>query len=456
MRQCVDAATAGLWRYETNDEITLLRVAAYLPGAATKWPVGTRTPIKGNTLATEVQLTGRPARMDTYDNSTGTLAKLVHAIGLRAAGGVPVIVDGRLWGLAAVGSQRAGPMPAGTEAHLSDCAELIATALVAGYRDEQNRQLLAEVSGRSELIDALLAGRAFDEWTLRDLASQLRLPITGPYVVVAAQAPRSDAEPVPEIEAKLRSLDIFSAWRRLPDLQVGVVHVACGRKLDDDRAGGRQCGVQGSARYAIRTARGEGNGARRHRLHIFGGGVRRLHPVHRCRERPGCDDQNGRHCAGRSWRSSRRGTGDTLQTFRVWRDFDGSANAAAEMLNCHPNTVRQRLRRIENRTGRSLSRPKELAELCLAFEVHRRLMWTKPTEAMDERIASTLTIPHGPGRVGSRRGPGNRRHPWLIQLATHVSATRPCTGCDCDWLVMNFGSQVTAGPTRSSQVATRV
>ncbi|MFY9764116.1 MAG: helix-turn-helix domain-containing protein [Mycobacterium sp.] len=49
-------------------------------------------------------------------------------------------------------------------------------------------------------------------------------------------------------------------------------------------------------------------------------------------------------------------------------------SATAEALVCHPNTVRYRLRRIEKRTGRSLSRPRDVAELCLAFEVHRRLM----------------------------------------------------------------------------------
>src|SRR4029077_17868923 len=82
------------------------------------------------------------------------------------------------------------------------------------------------------LIDSLLAGRAFDEWSLRDVAGQLRLPINGPFVVVAASIPREGDEPLPEIESKLRSLDIFSAWRRLPDLQVGIVHVASNRKLD--------------------------------------------------------------------------------------------------------------------------------------------------------------------------------------------------------------------------------
>ena len=43
------------------------------------------------------------ARMDSYEESTGQLAARIHAMGLRAAVGVPVIVDGGVWGLAAVG-----------------------------------------------------------------------------------------------------------------------------------------------------------------------------------------------------------------------------------------------------------------------------------------------------------------------------------------------------------------
>jgi DNA-binding PucR family transcriptional regulator len=38
------------------------------------------------------------------------------------------------------------------------------------------------------------------------------------------------------------------------------------------------------------------------------------------------------------------------------------------------NTVRHRLRRIEKHTGLSLSWPRDVAELCLAFEVHYRLI----------------------------------------------------------------------------------
>jgi DNA-binding PucR family transcriptional regulator len=61
-----------------------------------------------------------------------------------------------------------------------------------------------------------------------------------------------------------------------------------------------------------------------------------------------------------------------FETFRVWQDSDASVRDTAEVLFCHPNTVRYRLRRIEKRTGRSLSRPRDVAELCLALEVQRR------------------------------------------------------------------------------------
>src|SRR6202041_4121708 len=125
-----------------------------------------------------------------------------------------------------------GAMPADTEVRISRFAELIATALVAGYRDEQKRQLLAEGSQRAGLVDSLLEGRAFDEWSLREVAASLRLPINGPFVVVAAHVPTGGDEPLRAIESKLRSLDIFSAWQLLPDVQVGVVHIESDQQLD--------------------------------------------------------------------------------------------------------------------------------------------------------------------------------------------------------------------------------
>ena len=382
MRRCVPADTAGLWRFETSGEITIVAAAAD-PAALAKWPLGTRTPVDGNSLATKVQRTGRPARIDSYDNVAGPIAARVRAVGVNAAVGVPVMVDGRVWGLAAVGSLQQGPMPADTEVHISRFAELIASALVAGYRDQQNRQLLAEASRRSDRIDSLLEGRAFDEWSLREVAGCLRLPINGPFVVIAAEIPAAGDDPLPEIESKLRSLDIYSAWRLLPDLQVGVVHVASDQKLDTvvalmSRMTTARVGV--SAPYedlrdtprALHIARVmlRGPTDSTSSVAVFDGSILATAAVSapEAMIKTVCVALNG---FGQLPDEDRE---MLFETFRVWRDNDASVRGAAEVLICHPNTVRHRLRRIEKHTGRSLSRPRDLAELCLAFEVHRRLM----------------------------------------------------------------------------------
>jgi DNA-binding PucR family transcriptional regulator len=57
-----------------------------------------------------------------------------------------------------------------------------------------------------------------------------------------------------------------------------------------------------------------------------------------------------------------------LDTLAAWSTHNGSATETAEHLYCHPNTVRHRLRRIEERTSRSLNDPRAVAELLLALE----------------------------------------------------------------------------------------
>jgi DNA-binding PucR family transcriptional regulator len=55
-----------------------------------------------------------------------------------------------------------------------------------------------------------------------------------------------------------------------------------------------------------------------------------------------------------------------LDTLHGYLDHDGSAERTGEALHCHPNTVRYRLRRLQELTGRSLSDPYALSELAAA------------------------------------------------------------------------------------------
>jgi sugar diacid utilization regulator len=274
-------------------------------------------------------------------------------------------------------------MPADTEVRISRFAELIATAVVAGYRDEQKRQLLAEGSRRLSLVDALLEGRAFDDWSLREVAGSLRLPINGSFVVVAVNVPTVGDEPLPEIESKLRNLDIFSAWRLLPDVQVGVVHVKSKQKLDlvvalMSRTTTARVGVSaafGDLRdtpRAVHVARMmlRGRADSTSSVAVFDGSILATAAV------------SAPEVMVRTVGAALDCFGDLpdedremlFGTFRVWQENAGSLSLVAQRLFCHVNTVRHRLRRIEKRTGRSLSRPRDVAELCLAFEVYRQLM----------------------------------------------------------------------------------
>ena len=115
---------------------------------------------------------------------------------------------------------------------LNAAEDLFMAAMVAGYRNEQKRQLLCETSQRAFMIDSLLHGRVLDDWNLWEVATVLRLPSSGPFVVIAASVPTVGAEALPEVESKLHSLDVHSAWRLFPDVQVGIVHANSDQQLD--------------------------------------------------------------------------------------------------------------------------------------------------------------------------------------------------------------------------------
>jgi DNA-binding PucR family transcriptional regulator len=55
-------------------------------------------------------------------------------------------------------------------------------------------------------------------------------------------------------------------------------------------------------------------------------------------------------------------------TLRTWLACGGSAEAAAKALYCHPNTVRYRLNRVTEHTGRSVTNPQDIAELSIALQ----------------------------------------------------------------------------------------
>ena len=84
-----------------------------------------------------VRRTERPARIESYVGTQGEIAQLVNALGVRAAVGAPIVVDGRLWGVVIANWRGEESPPADTEQRMAQFAELLDTAIAnADGRDQ--------------------------------------------------------------------------------------------------------------------------------------------------------------------------------------------------------------------------------------------------------------------------------------------------------------------------------
>jgi signal transduction histidine kinase/uncharacterized protein YoaH (UPF0181 family) len=155
LARALGASNAALWRYESDGTATLIS-AHDDPLQATTMPVGSRWPLDGENIAARIFDSGRPARMDTHDNAAGWAAARIRELGLHSGVGAPIVVEGRLWGAAVVGSAEPRPFPPDTENRVTDFADLVATAIAnADARDELHE--LAELQAALRRVATLVA-----------------------------------------------------------------------------------------------------------------------------------------------------------------------------------------------------------------------------------------------------------------------------------------------------------
>ena len=98
-------------------------------GAPAHFPIGTRLPGEGVNIHTQVFRTHKPARLDAIVDDPGAALAPALAAGIRAAVGVPISVEGRLWGVIISSSTREEPLPPETEMRMAGFTELAATAI---------------------------------------------------------------------------------------------------------------------------------------------------------------------------------------------------------------------------------------------------------------------------------------------------------------------------------------
>jgi PAS domain S-box-containing protein len=134
----VDATHLGRF----DGEATVVSVAQWGSHAGIR--TGDVFPLEGESVSARVLRTGRPARMDDYEDASGAIAATIRGIGIRSAVGAPISVEGRTWGVMTATSKGEQPFPAETESRLERFTELVATAISNATARDKVRVLADE------------------------------------------------------------------------------------------------------------------------------------------------------------------------------------------------------------------------------------------------------------------------------------------------------------------------
>jgi GAF domain-containing protein len=146
-------------RYDNDGMATSIGNWSASPGGV---PVGTRSAIGGRNVLSMVAETGKPARMDAYEEASGQAGEIARRHGWRSSIAAPIVVEGRLWGVMLVATQRPDPFPAGAEDRLAAFTDLVATAVAnAQAHDEVLR--FADEQAALGRVATLVAGGAAPE-----------------------------------------------------------------------------------------------------------------------------------------------------------------------------------------------------------------------------------------------------------------------------------------------------
>jgi PAS domain S-box-containing protein len=205
MRLILGAENTRLMRYERSYAVVL--ATSYEPGL--EIPVGDRVPLDADNVAARVWHSGRPVRMERFGEHPGTTSEMFIRLGVRLAAGVPILVEGRLWGVILAAWRRTHPGP-GIEQRMAEFTGLVATAI-------SNAQARADLAAsRARIVAASDETRRRIERDLHDGTQQrlvsLGLQLRGARDTVPPDQPGLSAElagvatGLGEVLAELREL----------------------------------------------------------------------------------------------------------------------------------------------------------------------------------------------------------------------------------------------------------
>ncbi len=182
-----------LSRYDPDGLVTVVGARASTdPGRPL--PIGLRLNREGRNVHGLVFESGRSARIDDYASASGAFADTARGWEFRASVGVPIWVEGALWGVMSAGS-RSEPLPTGTEARLAGFTEPAATALANAEAQA------ALTASRARIVAAADQTRRRIERDLHDGAQQRLVSLTLHLRAAQATVPPGAKELAERLEA---------------------------------------------------------------------------------------------------------------------------------------------------------------------------------------------------------------------------------------------------------------
>ncbi|GAB3376683.1 PucR family transcriptional regulator [Amycolatopsis echigonensis] len=286
-----------------------------------------------------------------------------------------------LWDLLAAHAREIGR----TEA-LVDAASLLwqvtdehAVRVTEAYRAASAELLAAQQRRRSALAEALFTGQRLSGAGPWEAGRLLGLPPDGRLAVVAAETRGLAEESLVGVERRLGQLGMVSAWQLTPALQAGLVSVrdeqypALLTVLGE--VASTRTGVSplypslADTPRALHLARTALAGIPPERVEVRAFDPSPLAAL--VANDPDEGQRLGDHVFGPVLDLPADERDLLLKTLHTYFADGGSTERAGQTLHCHANTVRYRLRRIRELTDRTLTDPRDVAELVAAMHALR-------------------------------------------------------------------------------------
>jgi signal transduction histidine kinase len=187
----LSADATVLARYDPDGYLSKVSLWSGIDGTL---PDGTRTRLGGRNVSTLVFETGQSARIDNLGDDTGPGSVPWVSAGFHAMVGAPISIKGRLWGVVVVLSRSDEPLPADTEARLTQFTELVATAI-------------ANADAHAELTASRARIVATADQTRRRIERDLHDGVQQRLVTLALQLRAAQAEVPPQLDQLTADLD---------------------------------------------------------------------------------------------------------------------------------------------------------------------------------------------------------------------------------------------------------